>query len=79
MLKTTVFAALGASCGALFLAAAPVSAGPLTVAVPQGRGPMSLYQEVRHYGPPPGKQCLKWTRRFHPSLGYGHKRCVHWR
>lgn len=71
---------LWALCGAFFLAAAaPVSAGPLSVAIPQESGPSSLVQEAHHFGPPPGKQCIKWTRRFNSRHGYGHRRCVHWR
>jgi hypothetical protein len=71
---------LGAVYGALFLAGAgTASAGPLSVAVPQEIGPPSLVQEVSHFGPPPGKQCIKWTRRFNSRHGYGHRRCVHWK
>jgi hypothetical protein len=79
MPKSIRSAALGAVCGAIFLAVAPVSAGPVSIAVPQETGAMSLFQEVRHFGPPPGKQCIKWTRRFNPSHGFGHRRCVHWK
>jgi hypothetical protein len=79
MAKLTGSALLGAVCGAFFLAAAPVSAGPLSVAIPQESGYASLFQEVTHFGPPPGKQCIKWTRRFNSRHGYGHRRCVHWK
>lgn len=73
-------ASLGAVCGAFFLAAAaPASAGPLSVAVPQQSGSTSFVQEVRHFGPPPGTQCIKWTRRFNSRHGCGHRRCVHWK
>lgn len=78
MLTSIRAACLVTICGAFSLAnTSQGSAGPLSVAVsPESR---SLVQEARHYLPPPGKECIKWTRRFHPSHGFGHKRCVHWR
>lgn len=80
MRKSTNAISLMIICGAFsIVAAAPVAAGPLNVAVPPDAGFGSLAQEARHYNAPPGKQCIKWTRRYHPSLGFGHKRCVHWK
>lgn len=68
---------LGVACGALFLMT-PASAAPLNVTAPLD-GSSSIIQIVDKYGPPPGKKCLKWTRRYHPSLGFGHRRCVQWK
>lgn len=79
MVKLTSSALLGAICGAFFFAVAPVSAGPLSIAIPQDGGSARLLHEVSHFGPPPGKQCIKWTRRFNSRHGYGHRRCVHWK
>jgi hypothetical protein len=80
MRKSIKAACLGAVCGAFFLAAAaPGSAGPLNVAVPPENGSTSLVQEVKHYDPPPGTQCIKWVRRYSSSHGFGHRRCVHWK
>jgi hypothetical protein len=77
--KLTGLLAVGAVCGSFFLASAPVSAGPLSVSVPQESAATSFFQEVRHFGPPPGKQCIKWTRRFNSAHGFGHRRCIHWK
>jgi hypothetical protein len=79
MVKLTSLATLAAVCGALFFTVAPVSAGPLSVALPQENGASSFVQEVAHYGPPPGARCIKWTRRYNPSHGFGHRRCIHWK
>jgi hypothetical protein len=79
MAKLTNSIAIGTVCGMFFFASAPVSAAPLSVSVPPEIGSASLFQEVSHFGPPPGKQCLKWTRRFNSRHGYGHRRCVHWK
>lgn len=70
----------GAACAAFLLAAAaPASAGPLGGGIPQDEaGAGSLIAQAKHYGPPPGKKCVKWTRRWHSSLGMGHLRCIHW-
>ena len=71
---------LWAVCAAFLLAAAtPVSAGPLNVDLPRENALSSLVQQLSHFGPPPGKQCIKWTRRFNSRHGYGHRRCVHWK
>ncbi len=76
-LKTILF---GALCGAFFFAAtAPGSAGPLSVAVPQLGAESSILRILHQYGLPPGKQCIKWTRRFSSTHGFGHRRCVHWK
>lgn len=71
----------GALCGAfLFAATAPGSAAPLSVASPNEDGvSASLLLQLARYNAPAGKKCLKWTRRWSPSLGFGRRRCVHWR
>ncbi|MCC3244026.1 hypothetical protein LG047_01615 [Methylocystis sp. WRRC1] len=77
-MKSALLAAL--TGGFLFAATSASSAGPLSVANPQDEGlSSSLIQKVAHYNPPGGKKCLKWTRRFNPSHGFGHRRCVHWK
>ena len=70
----------GVLCGAfLFAMTASSSAGPLSAAVPQeDGGSTSLIQQAKH-GPPPGTKCMKWTRRWNSSHGFGHRRCVQWR
>lgn len=75
--KSKLTAAL---CGAfLFSAGAQAWAGPMSIAVPQAEeGLAPLVAQAKHYPAPAGKKCLKWTRRWHSSLGMGHKRCVHW-
>lgn len=77
-LKTALF---GALCGAfLFAAAAPGSAGPLSTPIPlESFGSTSLVQKVARYSPPEGKQCIRWTRRYSSSHGFGRLRCVHWK
>lgn len=76
-IKAKLTAAL---CGAfLFGATVPGWSGPMNVAIPQGEtGLAPLVAQAKHYPAPAGKKCLKWTRRWHSSLGMGHKRCVHW-
>jgi hypothetical protein len=71
---------LGAVCGAfLFAATAPSSAAPLNGAFLQDASrPISLVQEATHTTKP-GAKCLKWTRRWNPRHGVGHRRCVHWK
>jgi hypothetical protein len=70
---------LAALCGAFFLAAIPASAGPMSIGAPQEIGPSPLVSQVTHFGPPPGKTCIKWTRRFNSAHGFGHRRCIHWK
>jgi hypothetical protein len=78
MRKSIEAACLMTICSALSLATIQQgSAGPLSAA--GSLETRSLVEEARHYMPPPGKECIKWTRRYHPSHGFGHKRCVHWR
>jgi hypothetical protein len=78
MLKSLKPFLMSAVCGGFVLAAATcASAAPLAVAIPQQDA--SLVQSVRHFGPPPGKECVKWTRRFNSAHGFGHRRCIHWK
>ena len=68
-----------ALCGA-FLFGGGAWAGPMSAAIPQSKeGLAPLVAQARQYPPPAGKTCLKWTRRWHSSLGMGHRRCVHWK
>ncbi len=64
--------AFGVAFSATVAAAAPVSVIPPKDAV-------ALAATTVKYGPPPGKECIKWTRRFSSSHGFGHRRCVHWK
>ncbi|MCX7900308.1 MAG: hypothetical protein N2444_09550 [Methylocystis sp.] len=76
-MRKTIFVACLGVMGAGLLAAASASAGPMSVAIAPGVE-SSITQAAKRYDPPPGKHCIKWTRRYHSSLGFGHKRCVHW-
>jgi hypothetical protein len=80
MRKAIKHASLGAVFGAIFLAAAaPSSAGPLSMDISPESELTAMILQTSHFGPPPGKQCIKWTRRFNSRHGYGHRRCVHWK
>ncbi len=66
--------------GAFFLGApASGTAGPMGSAYPLQDGLSPLVQKVKHYGPPAGKKCLKWARRYSSTHGFGHRRCVQWK
>jgi len=67
---------LATFCGAV-LVASPASSAPLSVAIPLEDGVASVM--LAKYGPPEGKKCLKWTRRYGPTHGFGHRRCAHWK
>jgi hypothetical protein len=69
----------GAVCGAiLFASTASHSAVLSGLASPdEGLSTPSLAQQAAYA--PPGKRCIKWTRRWNTRHGFGHRRCVQWR
>lgn len=76
-MRKLICAAWLAVFGASFFIVAPASAAPSVVAAPAVETPFTL--AAGKYGPPGGKHCVKWTRRYHSSLGFGHRRCIHWK
>lgn len=72
----------GVLCGAfLFVAAAPASATPFGAGLVRddAASASSILHLAKKYDAPTGKRCIKWNRRWNPSHGFGHRRCIHWK
>jgi hypothetical protein len=72
---------VGAICAAFLASALPAEASLLSSGFGlDAQSPnVSSVVEDAVYGPPAGKRCLKWTRRWNTRHGIGVRRCVQWR
>ena len=81
MLVRPTASLIGVLCAAFLATALPAEASPLSSGAAidvQASSATSLLQEAA-FGPPAGRRCIKWTRRWNPRHGIGVRRCVQWR
>jgi len=69
----------GAACGMLLFVATPAGSAVLSSAANLDHASASSVVQQTTFAAPPGKRCVKWTRRWNTRHGFGRRRCVHWR
>lgn len=70
---------LAVACAAFFIAAAPSYSAALSNVDDLREEAVSLAVQQVSHATPAGARCVKWSRRWNPRHGVGHRRCVRWR